>query len=99
MILVSIAGDERSVQDANADWIVQQIERRRRDGLPVCVVVTIRTSELQMRLATPECGGGGGRRLPTGSEAGVFGLWSELGLNQSGFAPGKVIAFLRRLKV
>jgi hypothetical protein len=100
MIRVSIAGDERSLQDASPDWIAQQIERRRRDGLSACVTVGIDTGELSMHLSTPECGSGrGGGRAPTAKEARVFELWSQLGLNQSGWTPGNVVAFLKRLSV
>ena len=97
MIFVSIAGDERSLQDASPDWITQQVERRRRDGLRVCVTVTIKTGELDMRLSTPECGGGGGGRAPTTREAQVFNLWTKLHLNHPGWSPGNVIAFLRQV--
>jgi hypothetical protein len=97
MIFVSIAGDERSLQDASPDWITQQVERRRRDGLRVCVTVTIKTGELDMRLSTPECGGGGGGRAPTVREAQVFNFWTKLHLNQPGWSPGNVIAFLRQV--
>lgn len=97
MIFVSIAGDERSLQDASPDWITQQVERRRRDGLRVCVTVTIKTGELDMRLWTPECGSGGGGRAPTVREARVFNLWTKLHLNQPGWSPGNIIAFLRQV--
>jgi hypothetical protein len=97
MIFVSIAGDKRSLQDASPDWITQQIERRRRDNLRVCVTVTIKTSELDMRLSTPECGSGGGGRAPTDREAQVFNLWTKLHLNQPGWSPGNVVAFLRQV--
>lgn len=99
MIRVSIAGDEKILSDASPDWITQQIERRRKDGLVVCVAVSIQTAELAMRLSTPECGGGGGGRAPNAQEARVFALWNQLGLNSTGWAPGNVVAFLKRLDV
>lgn len=97
MIRISISGDERSLQEASPDWITQQIERRRRDGLRVCVVVSIQTGELSMRLSTPECGGGAGGRAPNEKEARVFALWAKLGLNGPGWAPGNVVAFMRQI--
>lgn len=99
MIRVSIADDERILQEASPDWISQQIERRRRDGLPVCVVVTINAGELSMRLSTPECGGGGGGRAPTPEEAKILSLWGKRGLNQFGWQAGNVIAFLKQLSL
>ncbi|TAL72898.1 MAG: hypothetical protein EPN56_14195 [Rhodanobacter sp.] len=97
MIFVSIASDERSLQDANPDWITQQVERRRRDGLQVCVTVIIKSGGLDMRLSTPECVSRGGSRAPTAQEAHVFNLWTKFHLNQPGWSPGNLIAFLRQL--
>lgn len=98
MISISIAGQERSLQDAHPDWITQQIERRRKDGLSVCVKVSVNTDDLGMRLSTPECGGaGGGGRAPTPREARIFELWAQMGLNQMGWAPGNVVAFTKRI--
>lgn len=99
MISVKVGNDEKAVDDASAGWITQQIERRRRDGISVCVVVSINTSDLHMRLATPGCAGnGGGSRPPNASERVVWDLWQKYGLNQAGFAPGGVVAFLAQVK-
>jgi hypothetical protein len=100
MILISIAGNEHDLEEVGPDWIVQQIERRRRDGLSVCVAVSIRTSDLNIRLSTPECAGrAGGERLPNSEEAIILDLWRHLGLDQNDWAPGKIVAFLRRLNL
>ena len=98
MIRVKIGDDERSLDDASAGWITQQIERRRRDGIAVCVVIRIKTTDLDMRLATPECSrNGGGGRLPNANERVILELWRKHGLNEAGFAPGGVVAFLAQL--
>lgn len=99
MIRVRIGNEERPWDDASPSWVAQQIERRRRDGIAVCVVVQIKTADLNMQLATPECAVGAGRgRPPNASERAVFGLWEKYGLNEAGFAPGNVVAFLTQLK-
>lgn len=98
MIRISIAGENRYLQDADSDWVTQQVERRRKDGLPVCVTVAINTGDLAITLATPECASGGGGRAPTSREASVIDLWNQLGLNRSDWAPGNVVAFLKRLR-
>lgn len=98
MIRVSIAGEARYLQDADSDWVTQQVERRRRDGLPVCVTVAIDMADLAITLATPECTRGGGGRAPTAKETRVIELWDQLGLASSGWAPGHVVAFLKRLR-
>lgn len=99
MISVKVGNDEKSLDDASPGWITQQIERRRRDGIDVCVVVSIRTADLNMHLSTPECAGSaGGGRLPTARERAVLELWQKHGLNEAGFAPGHVVAFIAQLK-
>lgn len=99
MTSVTIGGDERSLDDASAGWITQQIERRRRDGIAVCVVVRIKTTDLNIHLATPECAHhAGGGRPPNANERGILELWQKHGLNEVNFAPGQVVAFLARLK-
>jgi hypothetical protein len=99
MITVSIAGECRQLEDASESWITQKIERRRRDGMTVCVQVAIQLSGLMMTLSTPGCGAaGGGGRLPNDNEREVFALWDKLGLNRSDFAPGNLIAFLKQFR-
>lgn len=99
MISVKVGNDEKPLDDASSGWITQQIERRRRDGIAVCVVVSIKTADLNMHLSTPECAGSaGGGRPPNARERAVLELWQKQGLNESGFAAGHVVAFLAQLK-
>jgi hypothetical protein len=98
MISVKVGNDEKPLDDVSPDWIVQQIERRRRDGIAVCVVVSVRTTDLNMHLSTPECAGGAGGRPPNARERAVLELWQKHGLNEAGFAPAHVVAFLVQLK-
>jgi len=97
MSTIRIGTDERDLRDADSQWITQEIQGRRRDGLAVCVVIQIRTADLSMTLATPGCGGAGGGRLPNRREAEVLKLWEELGLGEPGFEPGSVVAFVKRV--
>jgi len=99
MISVKIGNEERSLEDASPGWVTQQIERRRRDGIPVCVVVLIKTADLNMHLATLGCAGNaGGGRPPNANELAILEQWRRRGLNETGFAPGGVVAFLARLR-
>lgn len=98
MIRIKIGEEDLPEEQASAGWITQQIERRRRDGIAVCVEVRIKEAGLDMRLATPGCPRGGGGRPPNAHEKAIFDLWRECGLSETGFAPGRVIEFLARLK-
>jgi hypothetical protein len=99
MISVKVGNDEKPLDDVSTGWITQQIERRRHDGVAVCVVVSIRTDNLNMHLSTPECAGGArGGRPPNAREMAVPELWQKHGLNEAGFAPGHVVAFLAQVR-
>lgn len=98
MIKVRIGEEERELVTADEQWINQQINRRRADGQAVCVRVTVRQNGLHMILSTPACGGGGeGGRAPYPQEKEVFDLWDRRGLNDTGFAGGNLVAFLKQL--
>lgn len=99
MIKIRIADEERQIDTADAQWINQQINRRRADGQSVCVRVIIHEDGLDMVLSTPNCGtGGSGGRPPTTREKHVFDLWDTRGLNSTDFNGGNLIAFLNQLR-
>lgn len=99
MSTVKIGSDERPIQDADPQWINQQINRRRDDGVDVCVVVRVTEPGVNLTLATPSCGGGGGGgRQANDKESAVLNLWRERGLNQSDFNGGSLVAFLAQLE-
>jgi hypothetical protein len=87
------------LENVDEHWINQQINRRREDGLSVCVRVTIKEGDLDMILSTPTCGsGGGGGRPPRPHEKVVFDLWNRRGLNDAHFTGGNLVAFLKQLE-
>ncbi len=99
MIKIKIGEVERDLSSANESWINQQINRRREDGLSVCVKVIIKENDLDMILSTPTCvSSGGGGRPPRPREKTVFDLWNQRGLSEPDFAGGQLIAFLKQLK-
>lgn len=99
MITIRIADEERQLDGIDEQWVNQHINRRRADGQPVCVRVTIREGDIDMMLATPSCGtSGGSGRPPRPQERGLFDLWNQRGLNDADFTGGNLVAFLKRLK-
>jgi hypothetical protein len=99
MIRIQIGDAEMDLGNVDESWINQQINRRRGDGLVVCVKVTVKDGDLDMILATPTCGPGGGQaRPPRPHEKSVFDLWNQQGLNDANFTGGKLVAFLKKLK-
>lgn len=100
MSSIKIGADERPLAAADPHWITQEIVQRRNNGLVVCVVVVIKTPDLDLRLATPSCGsgGGGGGRLPTNRESALIDLWRKHRLDQPDFSPGSVVAFVAQVR-
>lgn len=99
MIKVKIGESEREGRDADPQWINEQINGRRRDGINVCVRVTIESSQVNLLLTTPSCARSVGRPRPLREdEKIVLTLWEKHHLNSDGFASGDVISFLRQLR-
>lgn len=94
---VTIGDSQRAIDDADAQWITEQLNRRRQAGEAVCVRVAINTGNIDFTLASGDCptGGGMGRRL-TPEEEDVLASWRRFGLDDSDFPPGKLVAFLQQ---
>ncbi len=95
---IKIGNEQRSLVDADAQWITQQINGRRKDGLVVCVLVEITAGDIDVCFATPTCGGrGGSGRQLTAREQEALDLWRKHHLNDETFAAGDVVAFVKQV--
>ena len=78
MLTIHISDSSRDFEnsrDIDESWINQQINRRQRDGVTICVRVSIKneTPKVDMTLATVGCvGRGGGGRPPNSYESQIF---------------------------
>ncbi|MEN6571004.1 MAG: hypothetical protein ABFD24_04095 [Anaerolineaceae bacterium] len=99
MILIKIGEEERVLAEASEQWINQQINRRRADGISVCIIVTINERDLNLVLSTPSCNNfGGGGRPPTPKENKVYELWDQRGLSKPDFTGGNLVSFLHQFE-
>lgn len=97
-IIVQIGTSERDINDIEPNWVNEQINRRKKDGVPICVRVAIKQEDINMVLATKDCpGDGGGGRPPNRREKEIFDLWDKLHLNLESFSGGNLIAFLKQI--
>ena len=94
---LTVGTESRSLDSWNEAEIVQAINRQRRDGQVVCVRLHLTESCADIRLATPQCAGGGaGGRAPTECERRLFDLWKKHHLNQADYSPGDLVSFLKQ---
>ena len=99
MIRARIGDSERELPSVSENWINQQINRRKADGLSICVRVMIKDDQLNMSLSSAGCHQSAtGGRPPTRYEKEIFDLWEKRGLNRDDFHGGNLIAFLKQLK-
>lgn len=79
-------------------WVNEQINRRRKEDQSVCVQVLIKTTGVNVRLATPACGSSGEGRPAIGRELEILDLWNAKGLNSGEFTASSLIAFLKQMR-
>ena len=98
MTTIKIGTEERSLGEADPQWIERQISGRKHDGQKVCVVAIVQAEDVDIRLTTPSCGsGGGGYRPLTPREDAIAELWKRCGLTEPSFSAGSLIAFVKEL--
>ena len=100
-IKVQIGISERDICDIEPNWVNQQINGRKKEGVPVCVRVSISQGDINFTLATTDCpagGGGGGGRPLNRQEKEIYALWKKLQLHQQSFSGGNLVAFLKQIK-
>lgn len=102
MVTIKIGTSEQrfdSIDGIDESWINQQINGLKRDKHSICVRVSIQEGSLHLTLVTPDCQSfNGGRREPNNDEKKALEIWDSLGLNNSTFQGGQVIAFLKQVR-
>src|SRR5258708_13744406 len=97
MSSIKIGNVERPLQNADADWINQQINGLRHDHRPICVMVFVNEGDINVRLQTSGCpAGGAGGRPPNDRERAILDLWTKHHLDQSSFSGGDGISFVKQ---
>lgn len=97
---ISINGSQRTLADAEPNWLANQINGRKHDGQTICLHIRLE-QPVALTLATQGCGlsGGSGASRPyTPKENQVIALWHECGMGEPDLKLGHVMQFLRRLE-
>ena len=98
MITVRIGNEERQCP-VDPNWINQQIKGRKADGAAPCVRVTIKSTGVDVALASKACGSGsaGGGRAPRPEEQHLIDLWKKHHLDEQDFSGGNLVSFLKQV--
>lgn len=92
---IEIAGQSKSLEEADAAWIASQVSGR--GGGDVCIIVRIRTNEAEITLATAACAlGRGGSTELRPKEQEIVNLWTRK--MRGTYSTGDVVAFFQELK-
>jgi hypothetical protein len=98
-IRVKIGSIEKDISEVDPNWINEQINRRRAEGITVCVQVSIISDSVNLHLATSECPPFSGvSRVLSTEENGILSLWNKLHLHDKDFSGGNLVAFLKQIK-
>ncbi|MDR5859934.1 hypothetical protein FZZ93_08920 [Halomonas eurihalina] len=97
MIKVKVNDMEREWSEINPNWIHDQIKGRQQAGQSVCVIVKIRSGDVNVLLSAGDCpsstGGGGS---PNVHEQEVFDFWERVGMKKDPINSGNLVAFLKQ---
>lgn len=100
MVSLRIGTHERQgIESLEESWVSNVIQGYKRNDEKCCVVLKIDEEDVDLKLATSDCGlGGGGTRKFTSKEQDIIDLWTKLDLNSQSCNPGNLIAFLKQLQ-
>lgn len=99
-MVVTLTINGTPVSPSDEGGIAQQINRRLDDDASICVRIEVKSTGIDLVLATAGCrasGGGGGRRANE-REQHFIDLWNQLQLSEEKVAVGRLIAFLRQVR-
>ena len=97
MITIKIGTSERPYADAPAQWINEQIRRRREQGSPVYLTVTLNKGSINLVLTDPPHPGRP-RPYPNQQSQEIATIWTDMITHKKDFMGGSLIAFLQRVK-
>lgn len=102
MVRIKIGESERELDNADAQWVNEQVRGyQRTHGTLPCVRVTVDEDQAHINLITMNCprsGGGGGVPQWRPAEAEVLELWKRHHLDAPAWAHGNLLAFVQQLR-
>jgi hypothetical protein len=96
---VKIGEAERELGTVTREWVLNQVDRRRAQGIAVCMRVSIRQGSINMVLSTPSCPTAPTQRKPNEQERKILDRWDRMGLSEEDPTGQDVIEFLNGLNL
>jgi hypothetical protein len=98
MVMLRVDSRDVKLDNVNESWIVDQVERRRRDGICVNIRIIFREEEVIIAIVTPEYWPSGRPiEKPTERQKRVIDFWRQCNLDREDFRCDDLIHFLRRI--
>jgi len=98
MIKVRIDSSDKRIEDVNENMLVEQIERRRKDGIPVNIQIIFKNEDVIVALVTPGHPARGRPIVkPNPRQKKVLDFWRKCNLDKEDFRCNDLIFFLRRI--
>lgn len=99
MIKVIINEQDRIWDSSQAGWLTGTIKELQKDGVPVCVRVSIQYGDINVGLSAGSCSSSScAGRPPNSREQELINSWNDMAVDEIPLKSGKIISFLNRVK-
>lgn len=99
MIKVIINEQDRIWDSSQAGWLNGTINDLQKDGIPICVRVSIQYGDTNVGLSAGSCSSSSyAGRPPNSSERELINSWNDMAVDEIPLNSGKIISFLNRVK-
>lgn len=99
MIKVIINEQDRIWDSSQAGWLNGTINDLQKDGIPVCVQVSIQYGDINVGLSAGSCSSSScAGRPPNSRERELITSWNVMTIDEIPLNSGKIISFLNRVK-
>lgn len=97
MIKVIINEQDRVWDSSQAGWLNSTINDLQKDGIPLCVRVSIQYGDINVGLSAGSCSSSSSAvRPPNSRERELIKSWNEMAVDETPLNSGKIVSLLNR---
>lgn len=98
MVMIRIDSRDKKLENVSENMLVEQIERRRKDGISVSVQIIFKNEDVIIALVTPGHPARGRPIVkPNPKQKKVLDFWRKCSLDREDFQCNDLLFFLRRI--